>query len=702
VKKLGKYSVFLYDNIGNTYERKNKYLLELAILDEKIKNEKDNVLKQKLKKERREVKKNKRSHSYIISLEDYEKKEKQFLNDLKRSKKEYIKGLKEDKTNRKLIKYKTRLFESEKKLTFYKEYIDLSYDAEFEYRKANLDSIHLPKIIEFFVEGQKELNNALSEKEKLKNLDEKDFKNDFKKFKVSQKEIFKKEKLRIKKLRKEGLISKKAEENGIKELKKKYDNALEIKKRESKKFANKEFIKTKKYELKKGLKTMTKVLEADISDFRRKTPVEIEKTIPYYSYLTILIPGLGQGLNKQYMKMFLFFIATLFIYLIAIPYALGYGNYQGQGIAGLINLAEGGLRIHKSIIFLIEGIVAVFLSIIAVVMLIISFLDVHKVEKNVIKGIRPSNWFETRMTISEDGFPYVVSLPALLIIVFIVLVPIMTTFLLSFTNMDPQHQSKFTWIGLNNYKMILMGEGLAGRVFWLILGWTVIWTLAATTLAILIGFILALLVNNERIKGKRFFRTIYLLPWAVPAFITIMFFSIMLAPRGVLTEIINNIVGMKIEVKNDPTLTRIALILMQGWLGSSYIFILTTGVLQAIPGDLYEAADMDGATAWDKIRRITVPLVLFQTAPLLVTQYTFNFNNFSAIFLFNGGGPFDPIKYGNLAGSSDILISYIYKLTMDNQYQAIGAAITMFISLGLMIFTFIGFKNSKQFKEGRL
>ncbi|HOK63547.1 MAG TPA: ABC transporter permease subunit [Soehngenia sp.] len=699
---MGKISVFLYDNIGNTYERKNKYLLELALLDEKIKNEKDNDLKRKLKKQRREIKKNKSKHSYIISLRDYEKKEKAFLNELKRSKKEYIKSLKEDKTNRKLIKLKTRLFESEKKLTFYKEYIDLSYDAEFEYRKASLDTIHLPKIIEFFIDGQSELSSALAEKEKLKNLDENDFNNEFKRFKAFQKDILKEEKLRIKNLRKQGLISKKAEENRLKEIKKKYDNALEIKKRESKKFANKEFIKTKKYELKKNLKTMTKVLEADISDYRRKTPVEIEKTIPYYSYLTILIPGLGQGLNKQYMKMLLFFIATIFIYLVAVPYALGYGNYQGQGIAGLISLAEGGLRIHKSIIFMIEGIVAVFLSIIAVGILIISFLDVHKVEKNAIKGIRPSNWFETKMTISEEGFPYIVSLPALLIIVFIVLVPIMTTFLLSFTNMDPQHQSKFTWIGLNNYKMIIMGEGLAGKVFWLILGWTVIWTLAATTLAILIGFILALLVNNERIRGKKFFRTIYLLPWAVPAFITIMFFSIMVAPGGVLTEIINNLTGLKVEIKNNPTLTRIALILMQGWLGSSYIFILTTGVLQAIPGDLYEAADMDGATAWDKIRRITVPLVLFQTAPLLVTQYTFNFNNFSAIFLFNGGGPFDPIKYGNLAGSSDILISYIYKLTMDNQYQAIGAAITMFISLGLMIFTFIGFKNSKQFKEGRL
>ncbi len=95
-------------------------------------------------------------------------------------------------------------------------------------------------------------------------------------------------------------------------------------------------------------------------------------------------------------------------------------------------------------------------------------------------------------------------------------------------------------------------------------------------------------------------------------------------------------------------------------------------------------------------------IVLFQTAPLLIGQYTFNFNNFSIIYLFNGGGPFNPSVYGNLAGSSDILISYVYKLTMDNQQQAVGAAITIMISLVLMFFTFIGFKNSKAFKEEKL
>ena len=169
-----------------------------------------------------------------------------------------------------------------------------------------------------------------------------------------------------------------------------------------------------------------------------------------------------------------------------------------------------------------------------------------------------------------------------------------------------------------------------------------------------------------------------------------------------ITTLMDTLFNIKIQVKNDPFYTRVVLILLQMWLGSSYVFLLSTGVLQAIPGDLYEAAQIDGATEWQKLKRITIPIVLFQTAPLLVGQYTFNFNNYSIIALFNGGGPFNPTKYGNLAGSSDLLISYIYKLTMDNQYQAIGAAISIVISIGLMMFAFIGFKNSKAFKEERL
>lgn len=298
-----------------------------------------------------------------------------------------------------------------------------------------------------------------------------------------------------------------------------------------------------------------------------------------------------------------------------------------------------------------------------------------------------------------DGFPYLITTPALLVIIFIVLVPIFTAILISFTDMNPKNQNKFHWIGLENYITIAKGQGIAGQAFWKIFGWTLIWTIGASTLAIVLGFIFALLVNNERIKAKKFFRTVYLLPWAVPAFITIMFFSIMTSRGGVFSETLGSIFNTSLDIKNDAFQTRLALILIQGWLGHSYIFLLTTGVLQAIPKDLYEAASIDGANGLKQTFKITIPLVLFQIAPMLINQYTFNFNNFSIIYLYNQGGPFNPKVYGNLAGSSDILISYIYKLTMESQYQAIGAAITIFISIILIIISYLGYRKSSAFKE---
>ena len=348
---------------------------------------------------------------------------------------------------------------------------------------------------------------------------------------------------------------------------------------------------------------------------------------------------------------------------------------------------------------MIEGVLAIVFVVLAMAIYVFSFKDAHKTEKDQLKGIRPNSFFETKKMMRTDGFPYLISTPALLVIIFIVMVPIITAILISFTNMDPQHQNKFEWIGLNNYLTIAKGQGIAGKAFWHIFAWTIIWTLGASTLAIVLGFVFALMVNNERIKAKKVFRTVYLLPWAIPAFITIMFFSIMTSRGGVITEAINSVFNVSLDIKNNTVQTRTALILLQGWLGHSYIFLLTTGVLQAIPKDLYEAASIDGATGWQATAKITIPLVLFQIAPMLINQYTFNFNNFSIIYLFNGGGPFNPQVYGNLAGSSDILISYIYNLTMNSQYQAIGAAITVFISILLIVISFIGYMKSSAFKE---
>jgi arabinogalactan oligomer/maltooligosaccharide transport system permease protein len=123
---------------------------------------------------------------------------------------------------------------------------------------------------------------------------------------------------------------------------------------------------------------------------------------------------------------------------------------------------------------------------------------------------------------------------------------------------------------------------------------------------------------------------------------------------------------------------------------------MTTGVLQAIPNELYEAATVDGASSWQKFTKITLPLVLYATAPILITQYTFNFNNFNIIYLFNGGGP---AVSGQNAGATDILISWIYRLTMTSAQYSKAAAITLLLSLVVVSVALWQFRRTKSFKE---
>ena len=667
---------YVYDSIGNPHERKNLYLKDLS----------------------ENIKVDRKTHPYIIELEKIKEKERVFLKELKLKiyqERQELKG----KFDKKETALRLELFEASRKMEFYEGKEHISYDFELEYRKNRLKEERLPSILALYSESINEKRKIMKE---LSNLDKANNDVKTKEFdhKVEEiKKILKKGKEKLKESKKEGLISEKAYINQVKQLEMEMKDTIEVLKLEIPSEAIKSRSKVLTYLSKVEVEAKYKIMYQDISDLDRKIPIEVEKINRLNPLASLVLPGLGQYFNKQNFKALLFFIGTLFIYFVAIPYALGYGNYRGEGLKGIITLAQGGKRLDKSIIFMVEGLVALILMLFSIAIVAVSYKDAKDVQLNMYKGVRPKTKFEIIESVKEDGFPYIVTIITYVLLSFVVILPVLTTILLSFAGMDPNNQSKFKWIGLKNYELLITGTGIAGGPFWRIFLWTMIWTIVATTVAITVGFGLALIANNERIKGETLYRTIYLLPWAVPAFITIMFFSIMSSSNGILTKSLEMLFGGDWAIKQSTTLTRVALIMLQTWLGSSYVFLLSTGVLQGIPSDLYEAADIDGATVWQKLSKITIPLVLFQTAPLLIGQYTFNFNNFSIIYLFNGGGPFDPSKYGNMAGSTDLLISYIYKLTIQKQYQSVGAAITVFISLGLILFAYIGFKNSQAFKE---
>lgn len=669
-----KYQKDLVDDRGKIYPRKNEYIKD--IIDGKNPD--------------------RNSHPYIIKLDEYQKKEKELLDKAKKE----ADSLETSSENSSEFKdLNKKLYISKAMVEFYEENSYLTYDASLKAKQAEIYLNQIPQIIEHDLD----LKNKLTDKSnKISLLSEKELNDANEKIAKEKKlleEEYQKSLDNLKESFENNLISAKAYKSEKEKYKKRFEDSNKAIEFLNPKNSLEEEIKSLKYKIKQDIKEQRKILASDLAEARRRNPIETEKTSPWRSIISLPLPGLGQLLNGQWQKALVFFLGSLFIYLIAIPYALGFGNYQGEGISGLISLAANGGRLDRSILFMIEGILAIVFLLIALFIFIVSFLDVRKVEKAESLGVRPNNWFETVNILRTDGFPYLITTPALLVIIFIVLVPIFTAILISFTDMNPKNQNKFHWIGLENYITIAKGQGIAGQAFWKIFGWTLIWTIGASTLAIVLGFIFALLVNNERIKAKKFFRTVYLLPWAVPAFITIMFFSIMTSRGGVFSETLANIFNTSLDIKNDAFQTRLALILIQGWLGHSYIFLLTTGVLQAIPKDLYEAASIDGANGLKQTFKITIPLVLFQIAPMLINQYTFNFNNFSIIYLYNQGGPFNPKVYGNLAGSSDILISYIYKLTMESQYQAIGAAITIFISIILIIISYLGYRKSSAFKE---
>ena len=191
-------------------------------------------------------------------------------------------------------------------------------------------------------------------------------------------------------------------------------------------------------------------------------------------------------------------------------------------------------------------------------------------------------------------------------------------------------------VGLANYSRLFTEGNLASQ-FLKAFTWTVIFAFGSVLLTFCLGFFLALTLNDDRIKGKKLYRSFLLLPYAVPGFISLLIWSNFYNQDF---GLINQMLHLNIRWLSDPTMAKIAVLLTNTWMGFPYMFIVCTGALQSISGDVKEAAKMDGATGMQATLRIITPLLLVAVAPLLVSTFAFNFNNFNAIQLLTEGGPF--------------------------------------------------------------
>ncbi|UOQ87246.1 carbohydrate ABC transporter permease [Gracilibacillus salinarum] len=413
--------------------------------------------------------------------------------------------------------------------------------------------------------------------------------------------------------------------------------------------------------------------------------------------LSIIFAGLGQLYNRRFLK------GTILI-LLEICFLLTCAKFINLGLWGIRTLGTIAGEDH-SIFLLVYGLISLILIVFAVIFYVLNVKDARKQAQLIAQGWQAPSIRESVKIAYDKSFVYILIIPGFVLLIFSVLLPLLFAVSLAFTNYDLYNsppKNLIDWVGFENFGTLLTAP-LWKDTFVSVFAWTIIWTLVATTFQIVLGLFLALLANDSRIKFKKAIRTILILPWAVPGFVSILIFAAMFNNEfGTINRdiIIPLFGGEGIPWLSDPFYTRIVLILIQTWLGYPFVFALFSGVLQSVSKDWYEAAEVDGATRWQKFKNITLPHVLFATAPLLIIQYTTNFNNFNVIYLFNEGGP---AVQGQNAGGTDILISWVYKLTFETNNYSMAAAISLIIGILISVFAILQFRRTSSFKqEGKI
>ena len=411
-----------------------------------------------------------------------------------------------------------------------------------------------------------------------------------------------------------------------------------------------------------------------------------------------LFPGLGQLLSKHYIKGITFMLINLLFVVILLSGLTSDVLYKfitlgdKPEVRTLFKTTPG----DNSLDCIVNGSLFIIVLAMFIAFYIFNIKDSIRLGKFLDNGNSLPSGKEYYEFASDEAFVPVFLTPGALGIIFVVFFPMLLTVLIAFTNYSgPDHlppKNLFDWVGFRNFENILKQKELR-YTFFHVAGWTLVWAILTTIFNFTAGLLLALLTNSKRIKFKGLWRGIFILPYAIPSFVSLLVFRLIFNGMGP----INVFLHSNIPFLTDATYARTVAILVNTWVGAPYFMVLIAGALTNISSSLYEASDIDGANKLQQFKNITFPMLWLQLGSTMILTFAFNFNNFGAIYLLTNGNPADGrLRY---AGQTDILVSWIYKLTIDNSLYSLAATITIFIFLFVATISLLTFARSKTFNQ---
>lgn len=433
-------------------------------------------------------------------------------------------------------------------------------------------------------------------------------------------------------------------------------------------------------------------------------------------WISCLIMGFGNIMAGQFIKGLIFLaIEAGIIVLLTVPMLTTMSGTALSGIQWLQLLPSLGDNADstqwnddemiyetvfgdRSHIILLYAVIFAFIALAFLVIWRASVRSGYQALSTKKAGKKVPTFIDDIKALFDENIHKLLMTPPFIALIVFTVVPLAYMICMAFTNYSEvgDHLNLFDWVGFETFGKLFQSGGVIAKQFWSVLGWTLVWAFFATFLNFFLGTFMAMIINRPTTRLKGFWRTMLSFTIAVPQFISLLIINKMFDDNGIVNKMIIEMGGEKFRFLSIEENARVFVIVANLWVGIPYTVMQVTGILKNIPADLYEAARIDGANVVQQFTNITLPYMIFVMTPYIITSFTGNINNFNVIFLLTGGGPFG---LEGSAGKTDLLVTWLYRLSVERMEYNLAAVIGIFTFIVLAIVSLVTYRSSGSYKD---